>query len=203
MDSSGHCDLQQFVKANEKIGVVMRGPKELEKIFDYFDCEGTGFINYKTFIKEIFNLKFKKRSNGREGSAVKNRGKKEGYDYPAGMPTPLNKETAYKNTGKKSGNCGDFRSESHGNSGHKRPFFDKLLRNLLEKGGPRALLSLYQSFLLCDDANTGLLNIDDFIRIIKENDVNLSVSDIQMLFRCYETDENSLFCYEEMFSDLN
>jgi len=46
------------------------------------------------------------------------------------------------------------------------------------------------------------INIDDFVRIISEFKISLSITDIQMLFHSYELYKNGLFFYEEMFKDL-
>jgi Ca2+-binding EF-hand superfamily protein len=53
-----------------------------------------------------------------------------------------------------------------------------------------------------DYNNSNRLNIDDFIKLIKENKINLSINDIQLLFHSYELYNNGLFYYEEMFKDL-
>ena len=54
MDSSGTCTLQNFIKVNQRLGVVLSDIKDFEAIFLYFARPGTSLLCYKDFIKEIF-----------------------------------------------------------------------------------------------------------------------------------------------------
>ena len=62
MDGSHTCNLQNFIKTNERIGVSLSKLTDLEKIFNYFDKEKRGVINYKQFSHDIFNLKNKEQN---------------------------------------------------------------------------------------------------------------------------------------------
>ena len=57
MDSSGTCTLQNFIKVNQRLGVVLSNKNNFEKIFLYFARPGTSLLFYKDFIKEIFHFK--------------------------------------------------------------------------------------------------------------------------------------------------
>ena len=57
IDNTNITTLQTFIKTNEKVGVSLPKISDLEKIFNYFDKDKKGIINYKDFIKEIFKLK--------------------------------------------------------------------------------------------------------------------------------------------------
>jgi len=57
LDGSQNCNLQNFIKANDKLGVSLSKITDIEKIFNYFDKEKRGLINYKNFCHDIFNLK--------------------------------------------------------------------------------------------------------------------------------------------------
>jgi Ca2+-binding EF-hand superfamily protein len=46
------------------------------------------------------------------------------------------------------------------------------------------------------------INIDEFIKVITANKINLNVNEIQQLFHNYEVNNNSYFLYERMFDDL-
>ena len=54
MDSSGTCTLQNFIKVNQRLGVVLNDPKNFEKIFLFFSKPGTSLLFYKEFAKDIF-----------------------------------------------------------------------------------------------------------------------------------------------------
>ena len=57
LDSSGFCNLQNFIKTNDRLGVVLPRVENFELIFNFF-CDGeTSLLNYRKFIREIFNFK--------------------------------------------------------------------------------------------------------------------------------------------------
>ena len=55
---------------------------------------------------------------------------------------------------------------------------------------------------MLDYHSSSRINIDDFVRVVSEFKIALSITDIQMLFHSYELYKNGLFFYEEMFRDL-
>ena len=57
LDSSGFCTLQNFIKANDRLGVVLPKLENFEIIFNYFSEPETSLLNYRKFIREIFNFK--------------------------------------------------------------------------------------------------------------------------------------------------
>ena len=52
---SNYCNINDFIKTNEKIGVKMRNKDDLYKVFTYYDINNSGLINYRTFAKQIFS----------------------------------------------------------------------------------------------------------------------------------------------------
>ena len=63
LDSSGFCNLQNFIKANDRLGVVLPKIENFEIIFNYFSDSETSLLNYRKFIREIFNYKPPKENN--------------------------------------------------------------------------------------------------------------------------------------------
>jgi Ca2+-binding EF-hand superfamily protein len=55
LDSTGYCTLQNFVRVQNRIGVVLPKIKDLEIIFNYFSDSESSLLNYKKFCKDIFN----------------------------------------------------------------------------------------------------------------------------------------------------
>ena len=56
LDSSGFCTLQNFIKANDRIGVVLPQVKDFEIIFNYFADPETSLLDYKKFVNNIFKF---------------------------------------------------------------------------------------------------------------------------------------------------
>ena len=57
LESSGFCSLPNFIKTNDRIGVVLPKIEDFEQIFSYFADKDTFLLNYRQFIHEIFNFK--------------------------------------------------------------------------------------------------------------------------------------------------
>ena len=62
LDSTGYCTLQNFVRVQNRIGVVLPKIKDFELIFNYFSEPETFLLNYKKFSKEIFKFEPSKGS---------------------------------------------------------------------------------------------------------------------------------------------
>ena len=60
LDSSGFCSLQNFIKANDRLGVFLPKVENFEVIFNFFADKETSLLNYRKFIHEIFNFKTQK-----------------------------------------------------------------------------------------------------------------------------------------------
>ena len=56
LDSTGFCTLQNFIRVQNRVGVVLPKVKDFEKIFQYFCDQETSLLNYKHFCNVIFNL---------------------------------------------------------------------------------------------------------------------------------------------------
>ena len=57
LDGFGDCNLPNFIKSNERIGVILSKLNDLEKVFKYFDKYNRGLINYKQLANDIFKQK--------------------------------------------------------------------------------------------------------------------------------------------------
>jgi Ca2+-binding EF-hand superfamily protein len=72
LDSSGFCNLQNFIKTNDRLGVVLPKVENFEIIFNFF-CDGeTSLLNYRKFIREIFN--FKPKTDKKEEKNIYDKG---------------------------------------------------------------------------------------------------------------------------------
>ena len=56
LDSTGFCTLQNFIRVQNRVGVVLPKVKDFAKIFKYFCDPETSLLNYKHFCNVIFNL---------------------------------------------------------------------------------------------------------------------------------------------------
>jgi Ca2+-binding EF-hand superfamily protein len=49
----GTCEPEEFKKALEKIGVTIPSPKDLMALFNYYDTDSSGALDYKEFTQAI------------------------------------------------------------------------------------------------------------------------------------------------------
>ena len=171
LEGAGFCNIKDFIKANEKIGVVLGHIQDFQDIFNYFDTDKIGVINYRQFCKTIFNMKEQKNKQ-----------------FQSNVQSELNYQ--------------ERKTNNRNDNKRKEPFFDKLVNILIQNGGAISLISLFKEFKLLDFNNANRLTIDDFIKIISENKIGLSISEIQLLFHSYEFNSNGFFYYDELFKDL-
>ncbi len=55
----GICNKSQWIKTIGKIGLSGFSERELSQIFDVYDLQGKGFMEYRSFITELFSPKSK------------------------------------------------------------------------------------------------------------------------------------------------
>ena len=56
LDSSGFCNLQNFIKTNDRLGVVLPKVENFEIIFNFF-CDGETSLKLRKKKKKIFMIK--------------------------------------------------------------------------------------------------------------------------------------------------
>ena len=56
LENSGFCTIRDWIKAVEKIGIIVSKTSELQKIFKHYDTEDKGIFNYKKFANNLFSL---------------------------------------------------------------------------------------------------------------------------------------------------
>ena len=61
LDSTGYCSLQNFVRVQNRVGVVLPKIKDFELIFNYFAEPESFLLDYRKFCKEIFNFDHSKQ----------------------------------------------------------------------------------------------------------------------------------------------
>ena len=56
LNGNNYCNLNEFIKANERIGIKMQKKDDLIKIFKHFDKNYSNVINYRLFAKQILDI---------------------------------------------------------------------------------------------------------------------------------------------------
>jgi hypothetical protein len=79
LENSGRATLREFIKTMDKVGVVLGKVHDIETIFNYYDNENLGSLDYKKFISELFSRL--KRKEERIDSNYKKNDKTENNRY--------------------------------------------------------------------------------------------------------------------------
>ena len=171
--STGYCNYPTFLKVNQKLGIILN-PQEFQQIFFYYDINNEEVIYYNDLINDIYNTNNNTNIEKEKNINIFNNSNK----------------SVNKNSKKIIQN--------------KKPFFEKIINKIInnELGPGISLLVLYQGFILGDKNFRKKLSLSEFVEIMNNNIINLSISDIQMLFHCYNLNNEEFFYYEEMFDDL-
>ena len=197
-NSTGFCNYESFIKVNQKIGVLFNNPQDIQKIFAYFDINNEGIINYNDFINKIFKPNVNKTSykNNTNITYSPNKSQNCSNKHKTNNYSKTNYYSSYENDKK---DCILKINKNNQNFDYippyKKPFFDKIVNSLLnnEIGAGVALLVLHHGFILGDNNFTNQITIEEFIKIINDNNIDLSISDIQMLFHSYELNKDGFF----------
>ena len=210
-NSNGFCNFDTFIKVNQKMGVTLPNPQDFQHIFSIFDLNNEGMINYNEFIDKIFKPTSKNIKNKNSAYNPKNY---KNNNIITNKNLPINNKnkkysktnyfSAYNNEENKNIFKNNNNKEFNSIPPYKKPFFDKIVNSILfnEIGPGVTLLLLHQGFILGDNNFINQITIEEFIKIINDNNIDLSISDIQMLFHSYELNNDGFFYYEEMFNDL-
>lgn len=66
LENTGLASLRDFIKTSEKIGVVLGKIHDITDVFNYYDSEGSGYIDYKKFSNKVFSHEEPvRKSNGK------------------------------------------------------------------------------------------------------------------------------------------
>jgi Ca2+-binding EF-hand superfamily protein len=66
LENTGLASLRDFIKTIEKIGVVLSKIHDITDVFNYYDPEGSGYIDYKKYATKIFSQEEPiRKSNGK------------------------------------------------------------------------------------------------------------------------------------------
>lgn len=57
LNGNGVVDLQEFIKVIEKIGVIVQSVEEVEAIFNVYDADHSGALDYNEFAAILFGNK--------------------------------------------------------------------------------------------------------------------------------------------------
>ena len=194
-------DKQTFVKAVMKIGITGFTEQNIASLFEQYDTEKTGKINYKDFIGILFN-----NPSIMENPEKLNELNTKKQEYPY-APTPsqshYEQEPKNQNYNPTSKQVNKYRNQSQNRNVENRnrnKSIDEIIdiiKNKIKMRGIRCLISLENNFRSLDDDNSQTINFDSFETSAKDFRFGITSEEIENLFDYFDKERNGRIDYDE------
>ena len=197
LSNSNTADKQTFVKTVMKIGITGFTEQNIAQVFDEYDTENTGKINYKDFIGILFN-----NPSLMENPEKLKQAQIKKQDYPY-APTPS--RSRYEE-GPKNQNYNPQSQQDNMPRNQKRNLDNKnnsidsimdVIRNKVKMRGIRCLISLENNFRALDDDNSQTIDFDAFEKSAQDFRFGISFEELQKLFEFFDKEGKGRIDYDE------
>ena len=205
LSNTNLCDKQSFIKTVMKIGITGFKEQDIASIFEMYDTEQSGRINYKDFIGILYNNP-SIMDNPEKLKEVKT--KKQDYPYaPTPTPTPSQsryeeqqKNQQYKQEPQHREEENYEKNQNYQKKSEKKDSFESILdiiRNKIKNRGIRSLISLENNFRSLDEDNSQTINFESFEKTAKDFRFGLSFDDLEKLFYFFDKEGSGRIDYDE------
>jgi len=184
LSNTNLCDKENFVKTVMKIGITGFTEKNISSIFEIYDTEKTGKINYKDFIGILYHNP--SIMDNPEKLQINKRTK----DYPY---APSESSKNYNNEKK------NF-AEKKIIQERKELTTDEiiaLIRDKIKSKGIRCIIALENNFRSLDDDNSQTVDYASFLKTASDFKFGLNEESIQNLFFFFDKEEKGRIDYDE------
>ena len=181
LSNTNLCDKENFIKTVMKIGITGFTEKNIGSIFEIYDTEKTGKINYKDFIGNLYN----NPSLMDNPEKLKPRKKKQDYPYAPSESSQWEKEPKKKieeNKLKKELNTDEI---------------IEIIRDNIKSKGIRCLIALENNFRSLDEDNSQTIDFSSFKKTSIDFKFDLSEESLQNLFFFFDKEEKGRIDYDE------
>ena len=182
LSNTNLCDKENFIRTVMKIGITGFTEKNLGSIFDIYDTEKEGKINYKDFIGNLYN------NPSLMDNPEKLKPHKKKQDYPYAPSESSNREKEPK------------RENIEENKFKKELTTDELIeiiRENIKSKGIRCLIALENNFRSLDEDNSQTIDFSSFKKTCIDFKFDLSEESIQNLFFFFDKEEKGRIDYDE------
>ena len=182
LSNTNLCDKENFVKTVMKIGITGFTEKNLSSIFEIYDTEKTGKINYKDFIGNLYN----NPSLMDHPEKLKAHKKKQDYPYAPSESSHREKEPKKEKI-----------EETKIKKELTTDEIIEIIRDNIKSKGIKCLIALENCFRSLDEDNSQTIDFASFIKISKDFKFNLSEESLQNLFFFFDKEEKGRIDYDE------
>ena len=179
LQNTGFCSKEIFTKTMLKIGITSLSDLEISELFDQFNPNRDGLLDYKEFVSNLYSnksLSSKKKSP-------------QTQDQPQ-IQIPDTKEIQ-KNLSKK-----EFLNQTP---------VEKILNQIREKiasRGIKGVCSIARYFRIVDENNTQTIDFKEFKKCCEQFQLNLTDNEIQIAFVSFDRDNTGEIDYDEFLRTI-
>ena len=179
LQNTGFCSKEIFTKTMLKIGITSLSDLEISELFDQFNPNRDGLLDYKEFVSNLYSnksLSSKKKSP-------------QTQDQPQ-IQVPDTKEIQ-KNLSKK-----EFLNQTP---------VEKILNQIREKiasRGIKGVCSIARYFRIVDENNTQTIDFKEFKKCCEQFQLNLTDNEIQIAFVSFDRDNTGEIDYDEFLRTI-
>ena len=185
LGNTGYCTPKTFLQTIYKIGITGLSEENILNLFNLYDEEKKGELDYKKFIGLLY-------SNQSIINEDRNEKNKIEVPKPNMYSGQVNNENNYYNYN----NNNKHLNKSNINKNKDLNLIEIIRENLIKKG-LRGFISMEGSFRLADKDNTQTVNLDDFKKIANSYKFGLNDEEIFNVFELFDKQQNNKINYDE------
>ena len=172
MDNSGTCSKNEFIRTISKIGITGFSEENLMQLFDVYDVDQSGHLDYKEFVGALFgnNSIINERRGNKQQSAKK----------------PQQTEQSKQ----------EYLEEEEINE-----ILTKI-RNKLASRGVRGIVSIAKNFKIIDDNDSKTVDFDEFRKAAKDFRFGLTEEEVEKAFVAFDRKNSGTIDYDEFLRTL-
>jgi Ca2+-binding EF-hand superfamily protein len=183
LDNSGECDKDEFLKAIQKIGITGFNQQNLEEIFDSYDQNKNGSLDYKELISSLY---------GNESLTSNKPTNKGPWRAPEKEKKPFEKH--------------DYNEEVKRDAGKSKKGYMKVegieqivtkIREKLGARGIRGMISIARAFKIMDDDRSGYLDMNEWKKAARDYRLDLNDVEIEKAFCAFDRNNDGQIVYDE------
>jgi Ca2+-binding EF-hand superfamily protein len=174
LDNTGLSDTETFLKTVKKIGLTSFDDNEIIEIFNLFDTNKKGEIDYREFVSELFgnkSLSKKQKIQINEKEEQKNEIKTETEE----------KKITHINTPEEILN---------------------LMKEVLNERGVQGICSIARNFRIIDENNSQTIDFEDFKHVCNMYNFGLDENQLKIIFSNFDTENTGEIDYDEFIRTI-
>ena len=174
LDNTGLSDVETFLKTVKKIGITSFDDDEIIEIFNIFDTNNKGEIDYREFVSELFGNKSlskkpKTQTNEKEEQKIEIK------------PEIEEKKIVNINTPEE---------------------ILTLMKEVLNERGVQGICSIARNFRIIDENNSQTIDFDDFKRVCNMYNFGLDEGQLKTIFSNFDTENTGEIDYDEFIRTI-